>query len=219
VADGFQAVKIKVGRLTPEGDAKRLAAVRDAVGANIAVMLDANNAWRDVGAALAAARAYEPYAPTWLEEPFSPDDIVSHQRLAGRTAIPIATGEIEVGRWRHAELLAGGGIDVLQSDAAVCGGVSEWRRIAALADVRGVVMCPHWFHDLHVHLVAATPNATYVEFFPDDQVLNFRRLITRQLTVHEGRLLLPKEPGLGFDFDSEAVASFMQPSGWRRYPA
>lgn len=216
VEAGFRALKIKVGRVEPAEDAGRLAAVRAAVGPDIEVMLDANNAYRNLGEALTAARAFEPYAPTWLEEPFSPDDITSHGLLAAKTPIPIATGEIEVGRWRHAELVDRGGIQVLQTDAAVCGGISEWRRIAAYADARGVVMCPHWFHDLHVHLVAATPNARYVEYFPDDQVLNFRRLVSSQLTLRDGRLLLPTEPGLGFDFDSEALARYAPPNAWSR---
>jgi L-alanine-DL-glutamate epimerase-like enolase superfamily enzyme len=66
-------------------------------------------------------------------------------------------------------------------------------------------MCPHWFHDLHVHLVASSPNATFVEFFPDDQVLNFRRIIDTQLEVVKGELALPSRPGLGYRFDEAAI--------------
>jgi L-alanine-DL-glutamate epimerase-like enolase superfamily enzyme len=219
VDSGFRAVKIKVGRLAHADDAVRLREVRDAVGPDVEVMLDANNAWRDLGAGLAAARAFEPYAPAWLEEPFSPDDITAHALLAARTTIPIATGEIEAGRWRHAELIDRGAVHVLQTDAAVCGGITEWRRIAAYADPHGVVMCPHWFHDLHVHLVAATPNARYVEYFPDDQVLNFRRLVSRQLQVTDGQIALPTGPGLGFDFDREALDRYAPPTSWHRRAA
>jgi L-alanine-DL-glutamate epimerase-like enolase superfamily enzyme len=71
-----------------------------------------------------------------------------------------------------------------------------------------VTVSPHWFHDLHVHLVAATPNARFVEFFPDDQVLNFRKLIDTQLQHEKGFLLLPQTPGLGFRFDPSAVARY-----------
>jgi L-alanine-DL-glutamate epimerase-like enolase superfamily enzyme len=66
-------------------------------------------------------------------------------------------------------------------------------------------MCPHWFHDLHVHLVASIPNGQYVEFFTDDKVLNFRRLIDTQLEHENGDLLLPTGPGLGFNFDEKMV--------------
>jgi L-alanine-DL-glutamate epimerase-like enolase superfamily enzyme len=143
---------------------------------------------------------YEKYDPYFVEEPFSPDDITNHARLAAATGVPIATGEIEAGRWRFRELLEKGGAVILQTDACVCGGISEFRRIAAAAASMGITVSPHWFHDLHAHLVAATPNARYVEFFPDDQVLNFRRLIDTQLEVRNGRVLLPQRPGLGFSF-------------------
>jgi L-alanine-DL-glutamate epimerase-like enolase superfamily enzyme len=105
-------------------------------------------------------------------------------------------------------MLDQGAAAILQTDAAVCGGVSEFRRIAATAASYGVKMCPHWFHDLNIHLVAATPNADFVEFFPDSQVLNFRRLIDRQLEIKDGGLALPEGAGLGFDFDKDAIKSF-----------
>jgi L-alanine-DL-glutamate epimerase-like enolase superfamily enzyme len=148
---------------------------------------------------------WEAYDPYWIEEPFSPDEIDLHARLAERTPVLVATGEIEYGRWRHQELLEKQAAAILQTDAAVCGGVTEFRRIAAMASGFGVTVCPHWFHDLHVHLVAATPNARFVEHFGDDQVLNFRNLIDRQLTVKDGRLDLPTEPGLGFDLLDDVV--------------
>jgi L-alanine-DL-glutamate epimerase-like enolase superfamily enzyme len=171
-------------------------------------MLDANNAWADVPTALQYLRRYEAYDPYWIEEPFGPDDIDSHAKLAELTPVVVATGEIAYGRWYHKELLDRRGAEILQTDAAVCGGITEWRRIAATAASYGVTMCPHWFHDLHAHLVASVPNGRYVEFFPDDQVLNFRRLITRQLEHRDGDLLLPKTPGLGFDFDEKAVKKY-----------
>jgi L-alanine-DL-glutamate epimerase-like enolase superfamily enzyme len=214
---GFRAVKMKIGRLDASEDAKRIAAVREAIGPNVELMLDANNAWKSVAEAAAALDKFAPFHPTWIEEPFGPDDIASHARLAQLTDIPVATGEIEAGRWRHEELLARGAAAILQTDAAVCGGISEWRRIAAIAQRFGVTMAPHWFHDLHVHLTAATSNATYVEFFPDSAVLNFRRLLDRQLETRDGRLLLPNRLGLGFEFDEKAVAQFTD-DGWGRVP-
>ena len=69
-------------------------------------------------------------------------------------------------------------------------------------------MSPHWFHDLHAPLVAATPNARFVEFFTDDQVLNFRRLVDNQLSFEKGDVLLHQTPGLGFGFDEKAISKF-----------
>lgn len=214
VAAGFKAVKIKVGRLSPREEEERVAAARAAIGPDIHLMLDANNAWSDLPTALRYVERFEQYDPYFIEEPFSPDDIDNHARLAERTKTMVATGEIEAGRWRFKELLDKGGAQVLQADAAVCGGITEYRRIAAMAAGYGVVMCPHWFHDLHVHLVAAAPNSRYVEYFLDDQVLNFKRLVERQLEFRNGDLLLPQAAGLGFGFDEAAVKRYALGSGW-----
>jgi L-alanine-DL-glutamate epimerase-like enolase superfamily enzyme len=208
VKAGFNAVKMKVGRLSPREEEARIKAARDAVGPDVHLMLDANNAWSDVPTALTYMRRYEPYDPYWIEEPFGPDDIDSHARLAELTPVVVATGEIAYGRWYHKELLDKRGAEILQTDACVCGGITEWRRIAATAASYGVTVSPHWFHDVHAHLVAATPNARYVEFFPDDQVLNFRRLIDTQLTHKNGNLILHQAPGLGFNFDEKAVKKY-----------
>jgi L-alanine-DL-glutamate epimerase-like enolase superfamily enzyme len=209
VALGFRAVKLKIGRATPEEDAERVRRVREVVGPDVLVMLDANNAWRDVPTALHALRRLEPYDPYWIEEPFAPDDIDNHARLARSTHMPVVTGEIEAGRWQHLRLLRAGASAVLQTDAAVCGGITEYQRIASTADSFGIPMAPHWFHDLHVHLVASTPNARFVEFFPDDTVFNFSRLIDSRLTITaDGELVVPTDPGLGFAFDPGVLDSY-----------
>jgi L-alanine-DL-glutamate epimerase-like enolase superfamily enzyme len=205
VKAGFGAVKMKVGRLTPKEEAIRIRAAREAIGPDVHLMLDANNAWIDVPTALRYMKIYEPYDPYWIEEPFGPDEIDMHARLAELTPVVVATGEIAYGRWYHKELLDKRGAEILQTDACVCGGITEWRRIAAAAASYGVTVCPHWFHDVHAPLVAAAPNARYVEFFPDDQVLNFRRLIDRQIAHRNGELILHQAAGLGFGFDEKAV--------------
>jgi len=208
VKAGFSAVKMKIGKGNLREEEARIAAVRERIGPDVILMLDANNAWSDLPTALRFVRMYEEYDPYYIEEPFSPDDIENHARLSAATAVPIATGEIEAGRWRFRELMEQNAAIILQTDACVCGGISEFRRIAATASSFGITVLPHWFHDLHAHLVAATPNARYVEFFPDDQVLNFRRLVDTQLEVRGGNILLPQRPGLGFNFDAAAVERY-----------
>ena len=102
-------------------------AAREAIGEHIPLMLDANNAWSDLRTAELHCKAYESYNPEWIEEPFIPDDIDNPRRLGNLTSIPIATGEIETGRWRLKELMDQDNITVLQHDACV------WRnyRVAA----------------------------------------------------------------------------------------
>ncbi len=213
VKAGFRAVKMKVGRLSPEEEEARVKAAREAIGPEVELMLDANNAWHDLPTAMRYMERFELYDPYWIEEPFFPDDIDNHARLAKLTRVTVATGEIGAGRWHFKEILDKGAAQILQTDALVCGGVTEWRKVAATAASYGVTVCPHWFHDLHAHLVAATPNARYVEFFPDDQVLNFRRLIDAQLKAKDGMLLLPETPGLGFGFDEKALALYALKDG------
>ncbi len=208
VATGFTAVKMKVGRLSPQQEEARVEAARQAIGPDALLMLDANNAWPDLPTAMQYMTRFERHDPYWIEEPFSPDEIDLHARLARAIDTTVATGEIAYGRWYHKELLDKGAAEILQTDALVCGGITEWRRIAATAASYGVTVSPHWFHDLHAHLVAATPNARFVEYFPDDQVLNFRKLIDTQMKVDKGHLLLPQTPGLGFRFEEAAVARY-----------
>src|SRR3970282_227488 len=199
---------MKVGWLTPKEEEGRIRAAREAVGPDIHLMLDANNAWSDVPPALTYMKRYEPYDPYWIEEPFGPDEIDLHARLAELTTAVVATGGMPFGRSDQQELLDRRGPEIIQTDACVCGGITEWKRIAALAAGYGVTVCPHWVHDVHAPLVAATPTARYVEFFPDDQVLNSRRLVDRQLQHKNGDLILHQTPGLGFSFDEKAVKKY-----------
>jgi L-alanine-DL-glutamate epimerase-like enolase superfamily enzyme len=213
VQQGFKALKIKVGRYVDPGkEEERVAAVRDRIGPDVILMLDANNAWSDLPTALQFIRRFERYNPFFIEEPFSPDDMDNHAWLVRSTPILVATGEIEAGRWRFKELLDKGAAHILQTDACVAGGISEFRRIAAMAAGYGVSLCPHWFHDLHAHLVASIPNGQYVEFFPNGDVLNFRKLVSHQLETKGGDLLLTNRPGLGFDFIENEVSRFELPA-------
>jgi L-alanine-DL-glutamate epimerase-like enolase superfamily enzyme len=214
VALGLNAVKMKVGRGDLKSEEARIAAARKAIGPDVLLMLDANNAWSDVPTALRYMDRFAPYDPYWIEEPFSPDQIDNHARLAAATHVPVVTGEIEAGRWRFKELLDKQAAAILQADAAVCGGITEYRRISALADCYGVTLCPHWFHDLHVHLVGAAANGQFVEFFPDGNVFNFREIIDRQLELRPGGVALPTAPGLGYTFDEKAIARF-QAEAWQ----
>jgi L-alanine-DL-glutamate epimerase-like enolase superfamily enzyme len=208
VDEGFDAVKIKIGRLSPAAEEERVAAAREAAGRDVHLMLDANTVWKDLASAMCYMSRLEAYNPYWIEEPFPPDDIENHARLAKATRVMVVTGELEAGRWRFKELLDRGAAGLLQADATVCGGITEWRRIAATAASYGIPISPHARHDLHVHLVASTPNATYVEFFHDNTISNFQCLIDRKIVCEKGHLLLPSGPGLGFNLNPEAIARY-----------
>lgn len=214
VENGFQAVKIKVGRLSTSEDLARIKTCRQVIGPDVHLFLDANNAWRDAPTAISAIRRFEEYNPAWIEEPVLPDDIEASATIAAKVAVPVATGEIEATRWGFQLLIQHRAATILQPDAAVCGGISEWGKIAALASTHSLPLAPHWFADLHAHLVAATPNANWVEFFTDTTIFNFMRLLKRSAEVRHGSLVLPEEPGLGIELDEEVIERYSV-DGWR----
>ena len=141
-AMGFRAVKVKVGRVSAEEDARRLAEARSAIGPGVALFLDANNAWSDASTAIRAIKMFEPYDPGWIEEPTMPDEVDVSAAIAAAVDVPVATGEIENGRWAFKTLLDRKAASILQPDMGVCGGVTEFRKIANLAAGYGVPIAP-----------------------------------------------------------------------------
>jgi len=202
---GYSAVKIKIGGVPVEDDLHRLKVVRGVLGDSIRLMLDANNAWRDVNDALYAIRRFEEFGIEWIEEPLSPDDIDGHRQLAEVLDTKVATGEIEATRWGFRPLIETRAVDVLQADAAVAGGITEWFRIAASAATYNIPLAPHWFADLHVHCVASAPNATWIEYFTNTKILNIMDLFDSRLAVKDGMVSLPRTPGHGIVLSNEKV--------------
>jgi D-arabinonate dehydratase len=204
--NGFTSFKIKVGRLDPRDDAERVRVARETVGPTAQLALDANNAWRDAGSAIAALRRFEPYDPWWIEEPVSPDALAAGRAIAAALDTPVATGEIEATRWGFKALLDADAADLVQPDATVAGGITEWLRIANLASAYDRQVAPHWMANLHVQLVAAVDNGLTVEYFdPREDVFNFERLVAEPLEVRAGTLLRPDRPGHGVVFDERAI--------------
>lgn len=206
LARGFDAVKIKVGGRPLAIDVARVRLAREMIGPEGRLALDANNAWSSLLDAVRAAERFAPYDPWWLEEPFLPDAAANFVELAKRTSIPLATGELESTRWPFRQFLDERSVQVIQADATVCGGVTEWRRIAQMAAGFDVPVAPHWAPDIHAHLVAASPNGLTVEYFtPDRDIVNFDRLVAKPLTPVGGSLRLSEEPGHGLVLDADAV--------------
>lgn len=212
---GFRDVKIKVGGVAPEIDVARVERVRALIGPSGRVALDANNAWSSPYEAIRFARMVEPFDPWWLEEPLPPDDIAGHAEVARSLDMPVATGEIHSSRWDFRDLIQGRAADILQPDAAVIGGVSEWMKVAHAAATFGYPVAPHWNHDVHVHLAAAVANCLTVEWFDLEQdIVNLDRLLAEPMRPENGTLSVPDRPGLGIVVDWDAVEKFrLRPGG------
>jgi len=208
-ARGFRDYKMKVGRLSLEQEVERVRAAREALAPGARLALDANNAWTDVDTALRAAEAFAPHEIWWLEEPFLPDDVAAHAELARRSPIPVATGEIEATRWAFADVLRQQAATILQADAGVCGGIGVWLEVARDAAESGVDVAPHWHANLHAQLASAADNCICIEYFAlEEDVYNFEALVSSPLHVEDGFAILGDAPGLGFDFDPDAVARY-----------
>jgi len=205
VAMGFSAMKMKVGRKSVSEDRLRVAAAREVIGPDRLLMMDANNSWKSVPEAMQFLRAVAEYEPFWIEEPFGPDDIDNHSRLAKISPISIATGEIEAGHWRFRELLRNEAVNIPQPDVFACGGITEWRRIAHLADSFGMPVCTHAWQEFHAPLIASVANGLFVEFFTDERIVNLQRILDIDLAVEGGKIILPQNPGLGFEFKEKEV--------------
>jgi L-alanine-DL-glutamate epimerase-like enolase superfamily enzyme len=197
--NGWPGVKIKVGKPHLAHDVERLRAVREAVGPEMHIMTDANQS-QNLSSAVRLAAALEPYGPFWLEEPLPADDVSGHVRLARSTSVPIAVGESLYSPMQFRQYLESGAASVVQVDVARVGGITPWLKVAHLAETFNVMVCPHFLMELHVSLAAAIPNGRYVEYIPQ------LRAVTRtEIEVRDGHAVAPDEPGIGIDWDRDAM--------------
>jgi D-arabinonate dehydratase len=216
---GFAGVKMKVGAASLAEDTERIRAVRDAIGPAAGLLVDANEVY-DPDTAIRALRRWERYDLAWLEEPVSPDDVPGMAKVAAASDVPIAVGENEYTKHGFRELIQNRAADVLQPDVTRVGGVTEWRKVAAMAEAEGLRVAPHAVHELHVHLAAAAPNCSLIEFFtPEAEIQEFLAHLFVQpvLAPRDGVLALPTAPGFGLEVDEDVARRHEVPPashGW-----
>jgi len=200
LAKGFRAIKMKVGRERLSEDVTRVRAMRELLGPDLPLMVDANMRWR-VDEAIRAARALAPYQITWLEEPTIPDDVEGHVRIARDGGLPIATGENLHTLYEFRAMIAAGGVAFPEPDLSNCGGVSVWLKVARLAEAANLPVTSHGVHDLHVHLLAAVPNASYLEAHG----FGLERFMAEPLRIRDGLAIAPERPGHGVELDWQGL--------------
>jgi L-alanine-DL-glutamate epimerase-like enolase superfamily enzyme len=198
-AQGFRGAKIKVGRPSIAEDAARLAAVREAAGDAFEIMVDANQAFT-LSEARRRAHAYAPFLLAWLEEPLPAEDLGGHVELAQAAAMPIAVGESLYHLCHFREYLERRACSVVQVDCARIGGITPWLKVAHLAEAFDVAVCPHFLMELHVSLTAAVPNGAWVEYIPQ-----LDSITTSRMSMQDGYALPPQAPGLGIEWDFDAI--------------
>ena len=197
LARGVGAIKLKVGG-EPRADVARVRQLRNALGADVPLMVDANQQW-DRAAARRIGRRLEEFDLVWIEEPLDAYDVAGHAALRAALDTPIASGEMLSAASDHRRLLEAGAVDVIQPDAPRIGGVTPYRRVADLADELGVTVAPHFATQLHVHLAAAQPREGWLEWFDWLEPLFVERLV-----VQNGRVVVPDRPGIGLTLSPRA---------------
>jgi D-arabinonate dehydratase len=194
---GARAIKMKVGGVPMREDVARVKAVREAIGPDVKLLVDANCAYRSYEAIQFATRIEE-FDIFWFEEPVMPDDYEGHRKLAEKTTIPIATGENEYTRYGFRDLIEHNAASILNADAKVLGGVTEWMKVAALAQAHDLDVAPHGSQDIHIHLVSAISNGLILEFYRDSVDPMWGKIYHHTLRVNaDGTVSPPEVPGHG----------------------
>ena len=220
-ADGFHACKIKIG-FGIEEDLRVIAAVREAIGPDMRLMIDANHGYT-VTEAIALGNRAADYGIDWFEEPVVPEQLDAYARVRAGQPIPVAGGETWHGRYGMWQALSAGAVDILQPDLCGCGGFSETQKIAALATLHGVRIVPHvWGTGVQIaaalqFMAAMTPDPVRVN--PIEPIMEFDRtynpfrqaVLSKPIEAVNGVVTIPNGPGLGLEINRDALLEFRMP--------
>ena len=221
---GFQIMKVKIGLLSIEQDIERLQTIRRAAGPRIKLLVDSNHAY-NAATAIHMGRRMEEFDIRWFEEPVVPEDRAGYRRVRESINIPVAGGECEYTRYGFRDLITGECVDIAQPDICVCGGLSEFIQIKALASSFGVWVIPHvWGSGVALatalHALSTIPpfphtanpvplqNEPVVEFDQSPNPLRDELLIDR-ITLENSRVSVPAGPGLGIEIDEAVLSRYM----------
>lgn len=202
VERGFKAIKMKVGSPDQKRDVERVKEVRKCVGDDVLLMLDANQAWTP-DEAIRFGKRVQDLNIFWLEEPIAKDDVAGYARVAASLEIPLATGEREYSLGAFKELMEQKGATIIQPDALRIGGITQWMKLAHLAEIYHLRVASHFYKEIDIHVLASVRNGLYLEYFSwlDELLIN-------PLEIVNGVAKVPQRPGLGIEFKPEAIREF-----------
>jgi L-alanine-DL-glutamate epimerase-like enolase superfamily enzyme len=206
---GVAGIKLKVGHLTPKEDAERVGFVREVAGTDFVIACDANQAWT-CDEAIEFCGGARQHNLRWLEEPVQwQDQLGALAEVRKRGGIPICAGQGEISRFGCRDLMLAGAVDILNVDATIAGGITEWRRVAGMAGMMNVAMGHHEEPQVALHLLASVPHALYVEIFPNpERDPMWFELPVQQPRIESGFMHLSSAPGLGIDLREDVVERY-----------
>ncbi len=217
VAKGYFGFKVRIGNEDPEEDIELIRELRKRVGSKPALLVDAGQCYTNFpwtyDTAYRVCKKLEDCDLFWMEEPLHPDDVEGFKRLTANTSIPIVAGENEFTRYGFAPLITGHAVDMIQPDVTRSGGISECKRIAAIASAHHMRMAPHIFGSgvgfmANMHFMASEPEAFIMEH---DQTLNPLReeLLIKPIVYKDGYVELIQDlPGLGVELREETIKKY-----------
>nr|WP_255663965.1 mandelate racemase/muconate lactonizing enzyme family protein [Nitratireductor sp. B36] len=219
VAEGFRAIKMKIGLGSHKKDIQRVAAVRDAIGPDIRLMVDANHCY-SVPNAIRLGRMLEAFDIDWFEEPISPEDVDGYIEVSRALDMAVAGGENDFTRWGFRDKIVRKAMDIVQPDVCAAGGLTECKKIAALASAHGVECVPHaWGSAVGlsatIHFLASLPDQPPC-LVPQPVLLEFEQeenpfrdfLAVDPIVQKDGFVPVPQGPGLGIEIDREIIAKY-----------
>jgi L-alanine-DL-glutamate epimerase-like enolase superfamily enzyme len=200
---GFRQMKMQCGsEATAAASVERVRVMRESIGPDVDLMCDINQLW-SVNQAIEVGRRIEPYHLFWLEDPVAHDDYPGLARVADALTTPVAAGEYHYGIVPFRHLLEARSIDIVMIDLLRVGGITQWMKVAGMAEAFNVPVVSHLIPEIHVHLVAAIPNGLTVEYMP--WTLG---LFEETPAIESGQLVVPRKPGLGLAFDQAAIKRY-----------
>jgi L-alanine-DL-glutamate epimerase-like enolase superfamily enzyme len=199
---GYKAIKMQVAHVADlHTDLDNVKRMREALGAGIDIMIDVNMGWT-ADVAIQMGRKFEAYDVYWLEEPVLADDFAGYLRIADALDLRIVGGETHFGRADLKPLLENPKLPILQPDP-MRGGLTELRKLAAVADTWGMTIAPHLFPELNIHLLASIPNGIWLE-----QMGLLDDVWVEPLKITNGMAKAPERPGHGLAFKGEVLKEF-----------
>jgi len=200
--EGFQAIKMRVGKEDPQEDLARVRAVREAIGDDADLMVDASQGWTP-DSAIQMGRRLEEFNIFWLEEPVPASDVDGLGKVSAALEVPVAAGHTSFGKGDVRDLVERRAVDVLTLDLQHSAGITEWKKAAAIAEAWGIPVAAHLFPHIHLHLMAHVPNGLLIEHVPW-----WDALFIDPPKVRHGFLEAPDRPGLGLELDQAALERY-----------